>query len=180
MKSAKSKRVTAAELSRIADYSPASITAWTRSGILQRSRGRYDLAGALKGIKRHELRRGSDGGHDTGELGRLKRQLLEKKIERLDHELRILRGEVHDRRECVASLGYLLSGVWTEIKSLPGRAQAALPEASGLETLLVNIVNEAAGRITDFVREHGAEIKDNKPKPGNDAGNKQGTQHHGN
>lgn len=172
MKPAKSKKVTAAELSRVSGYSPPSITAWTKHGILQRDRGRYDLAEALEAIKAHETKRASDGGHhDTGEIGKLKADLLRKRIEKLDAELAILRGKMHDTMECVASLGSVLSVVWTEITALPGRAQAAFPEIPGLESVLVSMIKETAASIRTFAEQTGADIKQNKANPGSNAGN---------
>jgi hypothetical protein len=125
---AKPETVTAAELARRSDYSAGAITSWTRAGILTRTKGRYNLVESLEAIKRHEATRFSDGSHDSEELLPLKRQLLECRIAKLDHELAVAKGLTHSKRDCCQSLLAIHSVESTILHGLAGRLAAKYPE----------------------------------------------------
>lgn len=88
------------------------------------------------------------------------------KIEKLNGEKRLRdlqeaekRGELHSIKDCVASIGLLLSSVWMEVQALPNRIQSAHPEIHGLDKTATDIVNLTADRLLEFAKEHGAEIR---------------------
>lgn len=124
-----SKFVSGAALARASHYSPGAISGWTKAGVLKKVRGRYDLVASLEAIRLHAAERASDGGHDdTPELIVLKKQLLERRVKMLDHELDVAHNKVHDKVACCQSL---MSIRTTESRVLHGigiRVAAQFPE----------------------------------------------------
>ena len=162
------RRVHAAELARLSDYSPASITNFARAGILKKTAdGKFNLIASLEAIRTHEASRQQSGKRpDAVKLAKLRQLYLRRRIELIECEIAEARGLVHSRQECSASLGAILSGVWSEILALPNRAQSIRPEVSGLEELLVSLVNESADRLSRYHRENCAgEIGQTKTNP---------------
>ncbi len=123
------QRVTLKELEKRSGYSRQTITTWTTAGILQRRNGLYDLVASLEAIKRRETDRATDGGHDIAELRGLKRQLLEKKLEKLTFELSVARGLVHSEADCCQSLTAIRAVESRLLWNLGSRVAAQLPEA---------------------------------------------------
>ena len=154
----KNKRVTAAELSRLSSYSKSAITNFVHAGLLHKGTdGKFDCVHSLKQIQRHETARQQDGKRPVdAELAALRASLLKTRIARLQLEIDIASGKLHPIKDCVASLGLLLSSVWTEVQAMPHRIQAAHPEAPGLEATAIQIVNDSAQRLQDYAKDHGA------------------------
>jgi len=129
-----------------------------RDGLPVRADGKISLAEAKDWYRtKHEVR-------ETGAQLRHKLLAQELKTKRTKHELAEVelsekRGELHPIKDCVASLGAILTTVNREIQALPARAQAAMPEAVGLEKVLTEIVNDAAVRIRDYAKEKGAKLE---------------------
>jgi len=130
----KLQRVNASELARRSDYSPATVSTWTRAGILKRKAGLYDLVESLEAIKRHESERGSDGSHERGPLTDLKRKFLEKKIEKLTYEIAVATGTVHPKAACAQSMMAMLAAESRVLWTLPRSFKGAFPEISPQQT----------------------------------------------
>jgi phage terminase Nu1 subunit (DNA packaging protein) len=162
MKTTHPKRVSGAELARLTDYSAASITNFVHAGILHRgSDHKFDLVTALEAIRAHEASRQQSG--KRPESSQFRQRYWEARTGLIEVKLAKERGEVHSEQECSASLGQVLTSVWTEIKALPCRVQAAFPEIPGLETAVVNLVNDAAQRLQDFAKQNSAHIASQPP-----------------
>ena len=146
----KPETVTAAELARRADYSAPAISAWTRAGILTRTKGRYNLVESLEAIKRHEETRASDGDHDMEGLLDLRRELLKRRIEKIDHELAVAKGKVHDRTACCQSLLAIRSAESRILWNMAGRVSSAFPESGPkLVEFLGHEIDEILARLHD-------------------------------
>lgn len=129
-------RVTLAELARRSGYSRQAIQSWTTAGVLRRANGTYALLESLEAIKRHESDRATDGSHDLAELRGLRRELLEKKIELLTHEIAVARGTVHDKTACCQSLMAIHSAESRIMHGMASRLASRYPEVNGLSAAI--------------------------------------------
>jgi hypothetical protein len=122
--------VTGAELAAIAgDYSPATISRLTKSGVLHRNKaGRYDIAESLQAIIAHEQRRLHEGTHNDPVLAPLRAKLLRKRIALMDHQLNVETGKVHAKDGCTAARIVVYSGMRQVLVSMPSRVSSAVPE----------------------------------------------------
>jgi hypothetical protein len=138
----KNKTVSAAELARRSGYSPSAIVSWTRAKILKRDKGRYALVESLEAIKRHEQSRGSDGSHEDEGLTDLRRELLTARIRKLDFELSVAMGKVHDRTACCQSLLAIHSAESRILHGMAGRVATKFPEVNGLAAAITTECDE--------------------------------------
>lgn len=162
MKTPHPQRVNASQLARLTNYSNASISNFVKAGILHKfDDGTFDLVTALEAIRAHEASRQQSG--KRPEASRFRERYWKARTELIEVELSKAKAEVHSEAECSASLGQVLTSVWTEIKALPCRVQAAFPEIPGLETAVVNLVNDAAQRLQDFAKQNSAHIASQPP-----------------
>jgi len=124
-----------------------------RGGLAVREDGKIELAVAKKWFQDK-----ADAKTDTAEL---KRQKLQTEIDRnlaaakrTNLELAAMRGELHSKKDCCASLGQLLVTVWMEFAALPARGQSAHPEIQGLEKTLTDLINPISDKLQGFAKQH--------------------------
>ena len=132
----KIETVNASELARRSDYSAAAISAWTRAGKLTRTKGHYNLIESLAAIKRHEQGRFTDGSHDSEGLLDLKRELLTRRIAKIDFELSVAKGELHSKVDCCQSLIALRGLESRALHSLGAKVSSRLPEVPGIRGIV--------------------------------------------
>lgn len=147
----KAVRVNAATLSDLTDYAPSTISAFTKDGLLVRGRdGLYDRDEALRVIAQHEEERANDGNavSKSGEIAKLRAELLRERIIGVKHENAVAAGKVHDKDECCQSLIHLLTATSVELHGLGRRIKAAFPEVgSNLIAAIHAQVDESIRRL---------------------------------
>jgi phage terminase Nu1 subunit (DNA packaging protein) len=147
----KPKTVTAEELAALTRYSPSTVSTWVKRGLLSRNAaGKLDLAASLSAIKQHEAQRLHEGQRvgETGELGALRQELLRKRIAKLDFELNVARGKVHDKAACCDSLQVIREAEKHALYALAPRVASKFGELAPQIEREINVgIHEILGRL---------------------------------
>jgi len=113
-------------------FIPAKVREW----LVQREKDKQELARVRLQKAKADLRD--------------KRKVTQERRQRM----RIKSGELHDGKQCDASLGEVLMTIWAEVEAMPDQGQAAFPEIPNLATVLREIVNKSAVKLEAYAKLH--------------------------